>query len=106
MTYNPHAKWTPPPTAPPEPEPKKPRRWFLWTFLAVQVLFILWILTGVDATREAGENCQGLDAQTCHDAATAGAAIGLGIVLAVWAAVDIILGVTYAIVRLNRRPRR
>jgi hypothetical protein len=96
-------KWTTPTPTP--TAPAKPKRWFMWTFLAVQVIFILWITIGIDNAKNAGENCIGLDAQTCHDAATTGAVIGFSLVLAIWAAVDIILGITYAIIRANRRSR-
>lgn len=103
MTTNPHAQWTPRPQSPPEPTTKKPKRWFMWTFLAVQALFIIWLATGIAAVSGGPEDCTGLDAQTCQDAHDAGAAIGAGLILAVWAAVDIVLGVTYGIVRLSRR---
>lgn len=93
--------WIPPPTPTQEP-PKKRRRWFMWTFLAVQILFILWLATGIAAVSGGPEDCTGLDAQTCQDAHDAGAAIGAGLILAIWAAVDTILGITYAIVRLAR----
>lgn len=92
--------WTPRP-----PAPKKHRRWFMWTFITVQTVFIVWIITGITAVQGAGENCTALSAQDCHDAATAGAVVGLGIVIAIWAAIDIILGITYAIVRANRRSQ-
>ncbi|MFE9849069.1 hypothetical protein ACFYPN_09675 [Streptomyces sp. NPDC005576] len=35
----------------------------------------------------------------------AGTAIGVGLVIAVWVAVDIILGITYGVCRLTRRQR-
>lgn len=104
MSSNPHTKWTPRPPTPPA-APAKRKRWFMWTFIAVQAVFLLWILIGIDNVKGAGENCVGLDAQTCHDAATTGAVVGFTIVIIVWAAIDLILGVTYAIVRLNRRSR-
>src|SRR5690349_4566071 len=103
MTENPHTKWTPRPPAP--PEPKKPRRWFMWTFLVVQLLFVIWILTGIVTVSEGPGDCSGLDDRTCMDAYTTGAAIGFGFVLAIWAAVDLVLGLTYLIIRVNRKDR-
>ncbi|MEU3896409.1 hypothetical protein [Streptomyces sp. NPDC045251] len=39
----------------------------------------------------------------CEDASDAGTAIGVGLVIALWAAVDVILGLTYIVFRLARR---
>ncbi len=50
--------------------------------------------------------CRGLtggDLTLCVDADDAGTAIGVGLVVALWAATDIILGFTYLVFRLARR---
>ncbi|MDI3421489.1 hypothetical protein [Streptomyces luteolus] len=44
-----------------------------------------------------------MDASACNNAESVGTAIGVGLVIVLWAAVDIIPGVTYAIYRLSRR---
>ncbi|MFD3939116.1 hypothetical protein ACFWSF_09270 [Streptomyces sp. NPDC058611] len=41
----------------------------------------------------------------CQDAGDVGTAIGVGLIIALWAAVDVILGITYAVYRLSRRQR-
>ncbi|MFD4474727.1 hypothetical protein ACFWPU_01220 [Streptomyces sp. NPDC058471] len=85
--------------------PRKSRRIFLWVFLAIQALFVVWIVTGSAGSSGTPSDCGTLDAQTCNDAEQAGTAIGVGIVIALWAATDIILGITYAVYRLARRSR-
>ncbi|MGY0021372.1 hypothetical protein [Streptomyces sp. cg35] len=77
--------------------------WFVWFFLAVQLLFVLWVVVGVRSGAGTPADCGDLDAQTCNDAANTGTAIGVGLVIVLWAVVDIILGITYAVVRLARR---
>ncbi|MFJ9848549.1 hypothetical protein [Streptomyces sp. NPDC101150] len=104
-----------PPTAEPEPKPtaakKKPRRVFMWVFLAVQVLFLIWIIAGA-ASGGGSDNsiCQGLTGSAYHDCVDAGTngaqlgtAIGVGLIVAFWAAVDFIMVTVWAVVRLARR---
>ncbi|MEU3052296.1 hypothetical protein [Streptomyces griseus] len=106
--WNPNVYANPVPPAPEGPQPapaKKRRRVFLWFFLAVQVLFVIWMITGVNSASGA-EDCGGLtgDAlQLCRDGNDVGTAIGVGLIIALWAAVDVILGITYGVYRLARR---
>ncbi|MFJ8464180.1 hypothetical protein [Streptomyces swartbergensis] len=108
MTDTPSPQWGPRPEGSPPPTEgpkKKPRRIFLWVFLAVQALFLIWIIVGVN---EAGDDpsCEGLTGEAlelCRDAGDVGTAIGVGLVIGLWAAVDIILGITYGIYRLGQR---
>ncbi|MFF3493113.1 hypothetical protein ACFYWS_17340 [Streptomyces sp. NPDC002795] len=76
----------------------------MWFFLAVQAIFLLWIILGARSGAGVPDDCGSLDAQTCNDAESAGTAIGVGLVILLWAVVDIILGITYAVIRLARRP--
>lgn len=113
---------TPPPGARPAPpqgpppsgyrqtgttsEPKKRRRIFLWLFLAVQVLFLVWVVMGTASGSGTSDECRGLtgdDLKLCDDAGDVGTAIGVGLVIALWAAVDVVLGFTYLIYRLAGR---
>lgn len=85
---------------------RKHHRIFLWIFLAVQALFLFWIIAGVNGNDHA--SCKGMvgDAlTTCQGAGDAGTAIGVGLVIVLWVAVDIILGITYGVYRLARRQR-
>jgi hypothetical protein len=50
-------------------QPGRKRRVFLWVFMAVQVLFIIWIVTGATA---GSSPCQGLSAHACATAADIG----------------------------------
>jgi len=96
-----HSTWSIPTPQPPQP-PKK-RRIFMWVFLAIQVIFLIWIITGAMSGSGTPDDCGVLDKETCNDAETAGTAIGVGIVILLWALTDIILGITYGIYRLCKR---
>jgi hypothetical protein len=87
------------------PKPKRRRRVFLWVFLAIQVIFLIWIIAGVHGATTAPTDCGVLDAQTCQSATDAGAAIGAGLIIGLWVAVDIIVGGSYAVYRLSTRNR-
>ncbi|MFC8867846.1 hypothetical protein ACFUAC_09355 [Streptomyces sp. NPDC057148] len=105
----------PPPQGPPpaspyrvqsSPPPRTRRRVFPWVFLAVQVLFLVWVITGAVSGSETPAGCRGLtgdDLTLCEDAGDAGTVVGAGLVIALWAATDIILGFTYLVFRLARR---
>jgi hypothetical protein len=80
-------------------EPKKKRHIFRWVFLAIQALFLIWIISG---GASASNNCDGKtgDALSACQAGTAvGAGIGIVLIIVLWVAVDVILGITYLIVR-------
>lgn len=102
-------QWGPrPEPPPPAPKTRKPRRIFLWIFLAVQVIFLVWVIVGASSGAGTPKECRGLtgqDLQNCKDASHVGTTIGVGLVIGLWAAVDIILGITYFIYRLSRRGR-
>ena len=84
----------------PEPAaPKRKKRIFMWVFLAVQLLFVIWLIAGVN---NASDNCSGRvgDALTlCQNATGVGTGIGIFLILILWTIVDVILGVTYLITR-------
>ncbi|MEU0702866.1 hypothetical protein ACFY9H_31805 [Streptomyces bacillaris] len=91
------------PEIPPQRPPRK-RRVFLWVFLGIQLLFLIWMITGIASGSGAPEDCGSLDQEACNDAENAGTAIGVGLIIVLWAVVDVILGITYAVYRLARRP--
>ncbi len=103
----------PPPTwdgqqwvgAPPQPQKpaKKRRRVFLWVFLAVQAIFIIWIVTGVNASSSNTSSCGSLSAKACQDAQNAGTGIGVFLIIFLWVLVDIILGIGYGVYKLASR---
>ena len=108
------------PSAAPQTAPRRKRRVFLWIFLAIQALFVVWLIVGI-----AG-NAHSINPETvaqCHHqaasmgmtqaqcvswlggAAKTGTAIGAALIVVVWVVVDFLTGVTYGIYRLARRPR-
>lgn len=91
------------PAPPPPDSPRKRHRIFLWIFLAVQVIFLIWVIFGIASGAGDPVECGTLTTAECNDASDVGTAIGVGILIAIWAAVDIILGFSYAIYRLGRR---
>jgi hypothetical protein len=80
-------------------KPKKKRHVFRWVFLAIQVLFLVWIIAGASGNSDncAGEVGDALDA--CQAGTAVGTGIGIALIIGLWVAVDIILGITYLIVR-------
>ena len=96
----------PPPPADgsaPTGKPRRKRRVFLWVFLAVQALFIIWLIVGISSASGPATDCGTLDQPSCNDAESVGTAIGAGLIIVFWAIVDFILAVTYAIYRLTKR---
>ena len=89
---------------PPPTKPKKRHRVFLWVFLAIQALFVVWIISGAASASGTPSDCGTLDADTCNTAANAGAAIGVFIIVVLWCIADFLLAVGYTIYRLARRP--
>lgn len=83
-------------------QPGKKRRVFLWVFLAVQALFLVWIIAGVGSILETSD-CGGLSAADCEAVQANGAGLGVLIVIVLWMAVDVILGISYLVYRLAPR---
>lgn len=82
-------------------EPVRKRRVFLWFFMAVQVLFILWIAAGAGA---GGSSCQTLSAHACATAADVGHGVAIAVQVVAWVVIDVLLAVIYGVYRLARRP--
>lgn len=98
-TPSPHESNIPPagwPAAQQAPAKKK-RRIFRWVFLAIQALFLIWIITGLNSSEPGcGPN---LSAEACQAAQGIGAGIAIALIVGLWIAVDLILGITYLIFR-------
>jgi hypothetical protein len=87
---------------PPSAAPRKRRHVFRWVFLAIQALFLIWIITGASSGSGTPPSCAGMTGQaltTCQDAGHVGTTIGVALIVFLWAAVDVILGVGYLIFR-------
>jgi hypothetical protein len=107
------------------PAPRRKRRVFLWAFLAVQVLFLVLIVTqvaahpaGPTAAQQAAQQCanggwQGLFksqadcdkhyAVALNDASNVGKGIGVVVIVVIWMVIDFFLGLGYGIYRLASR---
>ena len=79
---------SPPTQQPPQVQPpRKRRRVFVWVFLAIQVIFLGWVIyAGVSLPQSGPSN-------------------GLAIQMGLWVLTDVILGVIYLIRQLPRTPR-
>lgn len=109
-----------------EDSPRKRRRVFLWVFLAIQVIFVAWLIIGL-VTIHTGPSHADLVSVCYHhawwplfksqadcvthyggalnSAGQAGKAIGAGLVVGLWVAVDVIMGISYGVWRLSRRAK-
>lgn len=83
--------------------PKKPRRWFVWLFMVVQVVFLLWVVGGARTGAGTPQHCGMLSQHDCNTAQNLGTAFGVGLVIVFWAIVNIMIGVTFGVVRFTRR---
>ncbi|MFG2822506.1 hypothetical protein ACGFX4_24110 [Kitasatospora sp. NPDC048365] len=100
-----HPDWTLTEERPAQPPERKKRRVFWWVFLAIQLLFLAWVMAGCASSAGTPTDCESLDPATCNDVESVGTAIGVGVVIALWVAVDVIVGATYAVYRFTRRER-
>jgi len=79
-------------------------RIFTWIILIINVLFLIWIITGISSRPSAtAANCQSLDLKTCQAANDAGTGIGVFLIIFLWVAADIILGIIWLITRKKTR---
>lgn len=82
------------------------KRPFLWFFLGVQAIFIAWIIGGFVATSDSCAGEIGTALEACQAGSAVGSAIGVGIIIALWAVSDFILGVSYLIYRMSGSKER
>jgi len=75
------------------------RNWrkFTWFILAVQALFVVWIISGVSSVSDSCSGLTGSDLDICQAGTAVGASIGVGIILFLWAVVDVILIVIWLV---------
>ncbi len=93
----------PDPGQPEATPPKRRRRIFLWAFMAVQVLFVLWIVTGIASGGGTPSDCAGLDEETCNAAQNIGTGLGVALIVGLWMVVDFLISVIYGVYRLAKR---
>lgn len=85
------------------PAPKKKRRTFMYVILAINTLFLIWVIIGASGSNST-KDCGSLSADACNSAQNVGKGIGVVIVILLWAVVDVILGVIYLVTR-KREPQ-
>jgi ABC-type phosphate transport system permease subunit len=106
-------------------QPRKKRRIFLWVFLAIQTIFLIWLITGL-ASKGSGPSVASQTASACsnggwqglfkshadcmkhyavglQDAGNVGKGLGAAIIIVFWMVVDVILGIGYGVYKLARR---
>lgn len=107
--------------------PKRRKRVFMWVFLAIQAIFLIWLITGLASTSGSGADAHAQAVQYCadpsnwqylfksqadcithygnglNDASDLGKGIGAGLVIGLWVATDVILGIGRLVVVLARR---
>lgn len=84
--------------------PKKKRRVFTWVIVGINLIFLIWMIAGVSAATSTPMNCGTMDQRTCEAAQGIGTTIGAGLVIMLWVAVDVILGILWLVTR-KREPQ-
>lgn len=79
-------------------------RIFTYVILAFNLLMLIWVIAGAAGGSGQPTDCGVLDAETCNDASDAGTAIGVALLIMLWAFGDIILGILWLIT--NRKKTR
>jgi hypothetical protein len=89
------------PQQPPEqpPKPKKRRRAFMWVILAINALFLWWILATASNTADDCAYLHGQALEECQTATGIGGGLAIIFIIFLWAMVDVILGVIYIVTR-------
>jgi hypothetical protein len=72
---------------------------FTWIILAINVLFLIWVITAIAGASDTPADCGTLSAEDCEAAEAVGTAIGTGIIVFFWVAVDVVLGIIWLVTR-------
>lgn len=82
---------------------RRPTRWGMWIFVALQVVMALvMVFLLVYAVNVSQSSCD-FSQRTCNDIAGWGTLFVFGIVLAVWTAIDVIVGMTIIIIHFSSK---
>ena len=76
---------------------------FSWVILVINILFLVWIIVGIAASKPT--DCGSLTAEQCSDVNAVGTGIGVAIIIVFWAMVDVILGVVWLVTRPKGKTR-
>jgi hypothetical protein len=81
----------------------RPLTWFV---LVVQGLFIWWLFAGMSNISQQTAECANQAYSDACEAGTAiGASIGIGMIIFLWALIDVILGVIWMVTNKSRLPK-
>jgi hypothetical protein len=81
-----------------------PWRIMTYVVLLFNLIMLIWVIAGAASGSGQPSDCGTLDAQTCNDAQNVGTAIGVGLLIGLWVAGDIILGILWLVT--NRKKSR
>lgn len=79
-------------------------RAFTWVIVVINVLFLVWIIAGIASVSDECANKVGQAKEACETGTAVGASIGAGIIVFLWALVDMILGIIWLVTRPRGRP--
>ena len=80
------------------PPAKKKVRVFTWIIVAINLLFLVWMIFGIAGV--ANSSCQaGMTQQNCDAAKAIGGGVGAILIIFLWVAADIILGIIWLVTR-------
>jgi len=96
MTHQQHPSGAPSYFQPPPPAKKKVRV-FTWIILAINLLFVVWLVVGIAGVSSG--TCDGLTQQNCDAAKAIGGGIGALLIIFLWVAADVILGIIWLVTR-------
>ena len=105
--------------------PRRKRRVFLWVFLAIQVLFLIWIIAGAASSGpstaaqaaslcdhhawfplyKSQAACLADSGRLLHEATDTGKGLGIALIVVFWCVVDFLVGFGYLIYRVASRRR-
>jgi hypothetical protein len=74
-----------------------------WFILIVQALFVFWIIAGASSVSDSCAGLTGYDLDFCQAGTAVGASIGIGLIIVLWAFVDVILGVIWLVTGRSSR---
>jgi hypothetical protein len=77
---------------------------FTWVIVIINVLFLVWIVAGVAGLADECADEVGDLQEACEAGTAVGATIGVGIIIGLWAFVDVILGVLWLVTKPKTRP--
>lgn len=83
---------------PPMVQKKRKTRVFTWIILGINVIFLIWIIAGVSSV-SSGKCDATMTVAACNSAKAVGGGIGALLIIFLWVAADVILGILWLVTR-------